>query len=134
MFRRQPMSFVSDLLAQFAGGREDEGLGSPIVQIEPFEKGQHERGCLAGSGLSLTDTVAAGNGDGNEAGLNRAGLDEAQLPQCGQRLIAEAKLLERLGDALRHCFRSSAGGVPPEKTPNEANRAATTNADGRWKP
>lgn len=53
-----------DLVSEFPGRGEDDGLGCMEREVEPLEDGDGECSCFAGAGLSLSDRVEAlGNGD-----------------------------------------------------------------------
>ena len=60
-----------DLLDQFAGRRQDDGLGASAARFEHLDERDAERGGLAGAGLGLADDVEAVEGLGDEGGLDR---------------------------------------------------------------
>lgn len=48
-----------DLLSQFTGGSEDEGLAGFDIGIDLLKDGDGESGSLSGSGLSLCNDIGA---------------------------------------------------------------------------
>lgn len=57
-----------DLLGQFSGRSQDQGLGFLLAGVDSLQDGDGEGGSLTGTGLSLGDAVSAGD-DGHNGSL-----------------------------------------------------------------
>src|SRR6266550_2973436 len=65
--------------------RQHEGLRPRLISIAPvIQERQQESGRLAGAGLRLADDVPAGQGDGDERGLNGSGFKVTSAVQRRQ--------------------------------------------------
>src|SRR5690606_3308026 len=64
LVRGEAAGFDGHLLTEFAGGREDEGVRLPAVEVDLLENGQDEGRRFAGAGAGLTGAVDAPSGDG----------------------------------------------------------------------
>lgn len=88
---------VADLVHQFAGRREDEGTGRPVVRTgrvfqQHFDQRQAEGRRLAGAGLGQTDQVAAFQHDRDRLQLDRGRGVVAEACNRGGNVLRQAKL------------------------------------------
>ncbi|MFO1530046.1 MAG: hypothetical protein U1F77_10040 [Kiritimatiellia bacterium] len=87
---------LGDLQAEFAGGAEDEGLDGGAGGIGELQQRQAEGGGLAGAGLGEGDHVAfALDEQGDDLGLDRGGLLEAQLRDALEQFGGKSGFVER---------------------------------------
>src|SRR5690606_38008296 len=109
LVRGEAAGFDGHLLAQFAGGREDEGLRLPAVEVDLLENRQDEGGRFSGAGASLAGAVDAPQGDGDESRLNGARGFVADFFENSESRFAEAEVLKgdlrRLGMSVHGVFR-----------------------------
>jgi len=71
------------LFAEFASGRQDDGLSDKPFEIELFENRDDECGGFSSSRTGLAGAINALQSEWNETRLNRAGRD---VLDCGERL------------------------------------------------
>ena len=74
---RQLLQLGDDLLRQFAGRRQDDGLGPSPAGFEHLDQRNAERGSLARARLGLADDVESFERFGNEGRLNWGGRQVA---------------------------------------------------------
>ena len=88
--------FFADLHGQLAGRHQDQGLRLPffLLFVEPFENRNGEGGRFAGSGAGLAQHVDAGQGAGNQAGLNGGRSKIFDLDQRREHHLGKAKVSE----------------------------------------
>ena len=94
LFPGQLLDVLADLSGELAGGDEDEPL-QWHSGLEVLEHGDHKGGGLAGSGLGLTEAVAALKGDRNQMGLDVGRLLELQPRQGLEQPFIETHVGER---------------------------------------
>ena len=90
----QPVGLLGDLNHQLAGGGQHDGFRAGLrflLRLPAVEEGQQEGGGLAGAGLGLADHVAAGQGLGDEGGLDRGGLAVAGPRHRGQHVSVQCE-------------------------------------------
>ena len=83
---RQASNLLGDLVGQFAGGAQHQGLHRQAPRVQVGQQRQAEGCGLAAAGLGLRDQVFAGQGQGQAGGLDRGHPGIAQLPQVGQHM------------------------------------------------
>ncbi len=93
---RQAKANVIDLLSQFAGGRDDEGLADAArLGQEPVQDRQQKGGGLAGARLGRGNDVAPGQNGGDSLGLDGRGLLVAHFVHGLHQGRVQAQALER---------------------------------------
>ena len=77
-FVRQSFGFIGNLLTEFSRGRQDQCLSARIFEIQQMQNRQDECCRFTGTGTSLSDAVAAGQGDRDKCGLNGTWLSKSR--------------------------------------------------------
>ena len=91
---RQIVNAARDLNRQFARRCENESLRFALACIEFLDDRQRERGGFAGSGLRLTDDVAALQQKRNRARLNRRRRLETQSRNRARDAFVQTEFVE----------------------------------------
>src|SRR5262249_41764797 len=96
------------LSGQLSGRCQYQRLRRQAIGGNLLKDGQNERGSLAGTRLSLTDTVLTRHGLGNEERLDRGRYFVTDFLQTFERLVAKGKIFESSDNLF--CARQT---IPP---------------------